>query len=494
MRKKSTLLLLLALVLTGLTVNAQNLQTASQYNVGQGDHRIPGLERSNDLRGVTTCNEDTLQYSLFKASAIENLLVFNSSTLAAAQYYDCPGPISITGFQFFALSLDAPVLTVNVNVYAAGADSLPTGAPLLSTTTTVDTTFGGGTLGDVLRTVNFAAPLAVSQPYVIAIENPTADRLVVYTNDFTAGDGDMEWAGLVNVGQWAYGYQVLIGGGAFDADWLIEPFVQYDVAATINSVDCYEVNSAVTFNNGTTPVVNNKMYSVAAALNVPEDQYTWDYGDGTAPSNSINGLHTYTTGGMSYTVSLIDTIFQWSGTCVSDTSKTMSEGVPPVASFTAVSGSGNEIILTNNSTGGTLSYLWDFGDGATSTTASPTYVYPNPGTYTICLSATDACGTDSTCTTVTVGAVSIESELAQGVQLYPNPATDEVYVALDLVSDEEVTLNIYNLHGAKLQSIDLGTLRTDRVAIDLNQLPAGSYLMEVRTANDRAVKRFSVMD
>jgi VCBS repeat-containing protein len=42
--------------------------------------------------------------------------------------------------------------------------------------------------------------------------------------------------------------------------------------------------------------------------------------------------------------------------------------------------------------GGTLSYLWDFGDGATATGASPTHAYADNGTYTVTLTVNDGQG------------------------------------------------------------------------------------------------------
>src|SRR5690606_33616513 len=50
---------------------------------------------------------------------------------------------------------------------------------------------------------------------------------------------------------------------------------------------------------------------------------------------------------------------------------------------------GYSIEFFNNSTGGD-SYLWDFGDGGTSTQTNPVHAYAAPGTYTIGLSVIDA--------------------------------------------------------------------------------------------------------
>jgi PKD repeat protein len=51
--------------------------------------------------------------------------------------------------------------------------------------------------------------------------------------------------------------------------------------------------------------------------------------------------------------------------------------------------------LTTDPDSTALTYVWNFGDGATSTAANPTHVYANPGTYTVTLTATNAAGLSS---------------------------------------------------------------------------------------------------
>ncbi|TAE81058.1 MAG: choice-of-anchor A family protein [Bacteroidetes bacterium] len=56
----------------------------------------------------------------------------------------------------------------------------------------------------------------------------------------------------------------------------------------------------------------------------------------------------------------------------------------------------NSFEFTSTGTGsGTLSYLWDFGDGTTSTLANPSKKYTNPGPYTVKLKITGSNGVDS---------------------------------------------------------------------------------------------------
>ncbi len=71
--------------------------------------------------------------------------------------------------------------------------------------------------------------------------------------------------------------------------------------------------------------------------------------------------------------------------------------VPPSAGFDIAQSEENfvEYTFTNTSTDGE-SFLWDFGDGNTSTEESPTHVYETPGVYTVTLEVTNAAGLSTT--------------------------------------------------------------------------------------------------
>lgn len=62
--------------------------------------------------------------------------------------------------------------------------------------------------------------------------------------------------------------------------------------------------------------------------------------------------------------------------------------------------SSKAVVFQNSSSGNGLTYWWDFGDGNTSTAASPTHLYAQEGTYTVSLTVTDINGCDSTITKV----------------------------------------------------------------------------------------------
>jgi PKD repeat protein len=117
--------------------------------------------------------------------------------------------------------------------------------------------------------------------------------------------------------------------------------------------------------------------------------FRWDFGDG---SSQLAGggvvTHTYAAGG-TYDVKLvlIDTNY-----CNEPDSLIKKIRISPTvkAQFTTPA-SGcvpYDAVFTNTSLGGT-DFLWQFGDGTTSTLPDPTHLYSNTGSYQVRLIATD---------------------------------------------------------------------------------------------------------
>lgn len=75
---------------------------------------------------------------------------------------------------------------------------------------------------------------------------------------------------------------------------------------------------------------------------------------------------------------------------------------PPVADFTFVNGANGQVNFTDASDNAT-SWSWTFGDGGTSTQQNPNHTYAANGTYTVCLTATNAGGSSTqVCKQVTI--------------------------------------------------------------------------------------------
>ncbi|MEO5781762.1 MAG: PKD domain-containing protein [Ginsengibacter sp.] len=137
------------------------------------------------------------------------------------------------------------------------------------------------------------------------------------------------------------------------------------------------------------------------------NSFIWDFGDGSprivaGPTPPV--AHTYAGPG-TYIVKMIlsDTSF-----CNSPDSILKTIRLSPIvkAQFkTPAKGCVPYNAVFENTSAGGLNFLWDFGDGATSTADNPTHLYPVVGTYTVKLVAYDSTSCnklDSTTFTITV--------------------------------------------------------------------------------------------
>jgi gliding motility-associated-like protein len=125
------------------------------------------------------------------------------------------------------------------------------------------------------------------------------------------------------------------------------------------------------------------------------DAYKWTFGDG-GTSTDVSPVYTYNNIGV-YTVTLIASS---QGKCFDKLERTNLVRVKqyPEASFTAT-GAENipvEVQLAsfrfNNSSLNAAGYLWDFGDGTSSSDTHPVHQYLAPGNYIVTLQATNDVG------------------------------------------------------------------------------------------------------
>ncbi|MCC6721968.1 MAG: PKD domain-containing protein [Bacteroidia bacterium] len=119
--------------------------------------------------------------------------------------------------------------------------------------------------------------------------------------------------------------------------------------------------------------------------------YYWKFGDG-GTSTSVNPTHTYATAGTYNITLLVKSI----NNCIDSIIKTVTIYPNPTAGFTTNNVCYGFISSFTNTSSGASTYNWDFGNGTTSTLANPSYTYPNPGNYTVTLSAKTSFGCTNT--------------------------------------------------------------------------------------------------
>jgi gliding motility-associated-like protein len=148
-------------------------------------------------------------------------------------------------------------------------------------------------------------------------------------------------------------------------------------------------NGNVSDFSGAGNVCVNTLVNFFNTSSPPPVSATWDYGDGHTGS-SITGQNTYSAPG-TYTVTLNN---NFSG-CTGTVSKTVTVVNPPTTAFTGTNLNSCSAPLTvqfTDQTPGATSWLWNFGDGTTSTAKNPSHNYISLGSYTVSLTTSTASG------------------------------------------------------------------------------------------------------
>jgi gliding motility-associated-like protein len=119
-------------------------------------------------------------------------------------------------------------------------------------------------------------------------------------------------------------------------------------------------------------------------------QIQWDFSDGTSYSGPQVSKSFFSAG--QYSVQVINT---YSSGCTDTVSRVFTVVPRPVANFSASPRTSCDVPMSVQFTytgSGATQFIWDFGDGTTDTSASPTHVYRTLGNYTVKLKVVNAAG------------------------------------------------------------------------------------------------------
>ena len=170
--------------------------------------------------------------------------------------------------------------------------------------------------------------------------------------------------------------------------------------------------------------------------------------------------------------------------------------------------SGNYFAYNMSSGTGTTSYLWNFGDGSTSTLQYPFHQYVTPGHYIVCLTVTATNGTttctDSYCDSSSVQRVAAgflmhqinvipqgitgvkENTLINGLKTYPNPLTDVLTIEVELTNN--TTELAYTIVDALGKVILKNNLKDSKTTINTSDLEKGFYFLSISTQDGKVIK------
>jgi PKD repeat protein len=207
--------------------------------------------------------------------------------------------------------------------------------------------------------------------------------------------------------------------------------------------------------------------------------WSWNFGTGATPTTaSTQGPHTitYNTGGNKTSTLTISTA---AGSV--NTSQTIVVNAPTTASFNYTTPAPTTLTFNNTSTNAN-SYLWQFGNGGTSTQANPTYTYTTNGTYTIVLRTQNNCNTSADTTIVQIPIVSTNDLQGWAAKVYPNPANDQVTIQIPNLQETIATISITDLIGKNLY-IHTTADPSGSTNINTEKLTSGPYIIEIKMAD-----------
>jgi PKD repeat protein len=149
------------------------------------------------------------------------------------------------------------------------------------------------------------------------------------------------------------------------------------------------------------------------------------------------------------------------------------------------------IVQFNNTTTGSFSMIWDFGDNSPlDFTLTPRHRYAQRLRYTVKLIARNDCGNDTIVKIVDLRPVSthdVKNSLNDiNFQSFPNPFSEQISIRFTLEKAEKLSFDIFDLHGRKL--MNLLENRTFSAG-DYNEnfpnltLSAGFYILKITNAD-----------
>ena len=165
----------------------------------------------------------------------------------------------------------------------------------------------------------------------------------------------------------------------------------------------------------------------------------------------------------------------------------------PVANFTTVL-NGLVATFTNTSAGNPTSYAWTFGDGATSTLASPTHTYAVQDVYTVTLTVTNG-----SCTTVYTQVIDFTTATNSpasapfDVLLSPNPAAGQTNLTLTgNPGGNKTQVSLYSIEGRLVKTGRYDLLQGNTLRLGLEGLMPGMYLVKTQAENGVVIRKLTV--
>jgi len=455
------------------------------------------------------CGKDSVRYTAARGTDTRTLMIKapqgTHRLVGLGQRFDAPQSMIVHGFSFYAnhegLYRDNFEVICKIWYEDPTTETPDTATgPLASSSVRinkydVDTNY----TGEIRYTAIFNVPVNLlrDEDYILTMEYFGETPVLISTTDWEEGDGDQD---LFAVGQvvaagdtfWVTPASVSLfnaQGMPFDADVLIEPLIEYNFNANFSyGFECLTFNSqgerVIEFQNLSSRIAASPMYNAGVFYNSTTSAYEWDFGDSTDISNQSNAQHLFQAPGP-FDVELTIIMDGWTNDCQS--SQVYNVPVTPTGGFSyeQVTSTVNFIDESHNAD----EYWWTFSDSTFSSLSDPIHYFLRLGQFEVCQYVSNVCGSDTTCTIVTVNILGIPNEFMEQMSIYPNPASDYLNIDADLSTMKSLELTLFDFSGRAVRSASFTNSNVNE-SIYVGDLARGAYLMELKAGDYKATKKF----
>ncbi|HBX51159.1 MAG TPA: hypothetical protein DEH02_08850 [Bacteroidales bacterium] len=287
----------------------------------------------------------------------------------------------------------------------------------------------------------------------------------------------------------------------------------YEICLSVwsSTTNCYDIScQQLLIGNGNNTCNANFIYIVDTTNNAVQfidqsvgnpNQWHWNFGDG-GHSDEQNPVYIYSEPGFFHVHLNIKNL---QNGCISHKNEVIN------VSSGADSLNCNFIFLTDSLSksnefpvkfqgaafGNPSKYLWDFGDEIVdSTTISPTHIYTQEGTFTVCLTVSDNMlqQSNTLCQNLIIGSNTIvKNEVQNYFTVYPNPAIHDAFISYFLNKSGQIKISIIDPIGKKtiLQS-NIQEQGKHTYEINLKEFSVGLYVIQLESESGVVQKKIII--
>lgn len=166
--------------------------------------------------------------------------------------------------------------------------------------------------------------------------------------------------------------------------------------------------------------------------------------------------------------------------------------LPQIDPFFSWISTDSGLTFSNLSMPNQASWHWDFGDGETSSLASPTHQYRDTGYFEVSLTVSNGiCDSTYSDRVHYLGPrLSIEESTTGHVTLFPNPGKGRFTLEAQAEGIRRMQVFVYDMQGREVYRSAVRHTAVLKTEIDLRAMPVGTYLVRLRAGDSSILRKF----